>query len=557
MPSERLHIYSSSGDRETSSKTEDILFLDEELSKVDRSEYKDLWGSLTRFGNSRGEDQPVLQAIWPHVVLPGRDRKGSLLTGIILLDRISSVVNENQYKTIVVHGIDDFHRKILLDVSSMTGVEIIKCQENNKSDSPPLLTLNLLLFFFDQIISIVFNFAFSNNSDAEIVVFSFPGRYDSIKPVIEKFRKSPRILVSPLTLSWFLNQSNRFNGIESRPINTYSSPRVMLDQIKTLKSLHSQLSTGELHFEGEFQSFLRDERTLDASNTVHHASSIAIRQHIRQILTYPLQQRAVAVENPESVVVGGMSPRDRFALLAGEQQGCELYYVPHSILSGYEVMPAPRSTTYFVEGEYAVEFLRRSPLYPIVPDIVASGRPYLQKLSQTPKRGEDESSAFVITIATQPYNSEIRKEYVRTVLDAVQHIPFDHEIILKIHPSEDEAFYTEILNDRSSIELQTEAIQPVIDRSDLLITINSNVGMEAMIRGTACVSFNKWEPLTPMSPYIEEGPIPALTNETELIEYFTAFDTETQQRLLETQSGFVETKLELDQCASRIAKRIE
>jgi hypothetical protein len=398
---------------------------------------------------------------------------------------------------------------------------------------------------------------FSGGSDAETVVFPFPDRMTSIKPVIEEFTTTPRIVVSPLTLSWWLRSSNLFSVTGCRPINTYSSPGALVKQIQLLHSIRSELSTGEFRFEGELRSFLRDKKDLDASNTVHHASTVAVRHSTREILTYPIQQQAVHAEDPENVVVGGMSPRDRFALLAGEKQGSELYYIPHSIVTGYEVMPTPRSTTYFVEGSYAVEYLRQSPLNPVVPDIVALGRPYLQELVQTPRDTNDGGSEFIITIATQPYDDGIRSEYVRTVIDAVQGVPFDHEIILKIHPSEKESFYAELLEERSGVKLQSGAIQPVIDRSDILITINSNVGMEAMTRGTACVSFNNREPITSMPPYIETGPIPALTDETELVEYFTSYDTEKHQKLLDAQAMFVETELELDRCASQIANWIE
>jgi hypothetical protein len=147
MSGERLHVYSSPEETEASTATENVLILSEELSKVDRSEYRGLWGAITRFGNAQSEERPVLQAVWPYIVYPGHERKGSLLTGIILLERVRNIVDEGGHEAMVPHGVEEFHRAILRDISKMTGTAVVDSHRSETGAPAPLLTLDLLFFF--------------------------------------------------------------------------------------------------------------------------------------------------------------------------------------------------------------------------------------------------------------------------------------------------------------------------------------------------------------------------------------------------------------------------
>jgi hypothetical protein len=202
----------------------------------------------------------------------------------------------------------------------------------------------------------------------------------------------------------------------------------------------------------------------------------------------------------------------------------------------------PFGTTSFVSGKAGKEYLEENLSHVDEDHFLAAGRPYLSKLAKNrtayPKAEFSSSDgSTVVTIATQPHPDKIRRTLVTDVLSAVNEID-DASVVIKTHPSEDPAFYAEFAEQDNRVCLETDNLFSVLAMSDIVVTIDSNVGLEAQLLGTPCVCVNKWEPLLWNMPYVEAGPVPVFKTSEGLREYFRSLTESKRQRLAETQESY-------------------
>jgi hypothetical protein len=553
----KLHIYPDLD--ATTPAGEDTFVIDEELGEVSQEERDELFAYFSGLATELDDAFPMFEALWPHIVLPVRER-GSLLALLLVYRKLDTALDSNTHASIVIHDVEQKFRPAIMDVCEEHEVTVEDSMVWGDSIGT-VLNFGLLIFFLDQVFSWILARLYYGDSVSEVLFFPFPNRFSSIASVVADTSYQIGVVVSPLTVSWLVNYDYDFEGADHvRPINTYTSIGAIYRQLVCLWSLLQQSIRGEWSMEQPLNARIRSDLDIDAPRSVHYACSVAVRIDVRFILTYQLYLKAIEKEHCSSVVVGGMSPKDRFALAAADDLNRELFYVPHTIICGSEVLPAQQGVTQFVAGEYAIEYLQDSNLYGELPNLVPAGRPYLDNLQRRPVSDIEERDSISVLLATQPFEAHIREEFVLDSLNAIAELPIDHDTTIKIHPSEDGGFYSELLERHEYMDevvVESGDIEGFLEDSDLVITINSNVGLEAILKGAVTISYNKWTPNTTVFPYIDVGPIPLASNSMELKDIVRSL---TENRLLELandQRDFIDEGFTLRNSSERIVGYIE
>jgi len=121
----------------------------------------------------------------------------------------------------------------------------------------------------------------------------------------------------------------------------------------------------------------------------------------------------------------------------------------------------------------------------------------------------------------------------------------------EIHPGESAGFYRDLLDrlgplDVQRIDIAVGDLYEYLLHGDLVVTINSNVGLEAMMLGTTCVVVNRWEPLCPTHPYAEYGDVPILRCREAVDDFFADLTPGQIETLAQDQLAFVMANYRLE-----------
>ena len=108
-------------------------------------------------------------------------------------------------------------------------------------------------------------------------------------------------------------------------------------------------------------------------------------------------------------------------------------------------------------------------------------------------------SDLIVTFATQPFSEQIRREWTYAVLRSMNQLN-EVLLIIKPHPRENPKIYRKFLREfdadisQDKIRLLQEVnTSKLIKASDLLLTVNSTVALEANVIGTPVVTLNFME----------------------------------------------------------------
>ncbi|MBS3055943.1 MAG: UDP-N-acetylglucosamine 2-epimerase [Candidatus Aenigmarchaeota archaeon] len=122
----------------------------------------------------------------------------------------------------------------------------------------------------------------------------------------------------------------------------------------------------------------------------------------------------------------------------------------------------------------------------------------------------------IIVFASQPLNKNLNNKIVFGVINAVNKIKYA-ELVIKIHPGENQNFYDNIIkNNSKNISLAKDIdILGILCLSDILITKHSTVAIEAAALGKPVIIFNPSGEPDPIS-YVKDGIALGAYNELEL-----------------------------------------
>lgn len=277
--------------------------------------------------------------------------------------------------------------------------------------------------------------------------------------------------------------------------------------------------------------------------------------NLSAIWEYLLWKDILGKSSSQKLLVGALDMRSKALLLAGEHNNMDTFYLPHSITFPFHPAP-PRGTTFFatesLDLEYWAHRLENSSL--CSENVISTGRLDLQDSTSTGQsliNGETDSNTRLL-IATQPHSDRIRTSFVEDVMSALDESAMEIKPVIKTHPGEDAQFYRNL----TDADVFDSHLLEEIDKSDLVCTVNSNVGAIAMSRNTPVISVNYWSPTCVPPLYAYSGPAPMLTSRSDLFRFFEELDVKRLLTAQTRQRKFFESYYLIPDSMNRIQKRI-
>ena len=529
--------------------------------EIDTQRYKTYKRRLDQIDDETPTRLPLLDAAWKHIHL---EKKGKLLELILLFERLRDQLKETGTEVVVGDVTAEQYRALLRDVEAHCDVTVrlVDADGANRSLAETYATdlLSVMVLLASQCLWMVYRHVRRTDQPAETETLLFPysGRESSTRPVVEALQRPSQVVVrSVFNLK---NSIDDWGEANSASLSSFASVGTVLTELAFLfrfgREILSQRETEQILTEA-----LRDEIGHDLEHAVRYAVRVGYGGNISNLVFAAGVDDLLNRVDCERVVVGGNSPGDRAILAVARDHSLDTYYVPHSIAHPDDQMYLQHpETTMFVASEFDREYLTGAFDDAELPRLVATGRPYFGQFSDgDDERADDE---LKVVLATQDGPDYVRRTFLETVLSGIEHCPINERtVVVKIHPDEDIAFYQhELERFDSTVVNQTVVddsnLQTHLETADLVVTINSNVGLEAMYVGTPCVCVNVWEPIINTYPYASEGPAPVCRTAQEVREFFGGLSWTRLKALTEEQRSFA-ASYRFSDASETIAAHIE
>lgn len=538
-------LYVTDSDISYSDEHDLTLSVQEILDETTEEEYQELLDTLRTGDVSTGTRFPLFDILWKAIVLPGSESV-SLMELLIIHQGINQSLTDNVDKIVCDMSNQEYIRPVL-DIADSRGITTVAPDETSISvdnrKQKVSIGLNILsttmLILFDQFVNLILSVlglvAPNRSSEPEFVFFPYPGRLNSTQSVIDAAGFQYIVVLPSLITSELLQRSDRSYPYKESPImcSSFHSAGTALRQCRFAVKIIYELLI-DRRGQKELNKYLSDEVGVASPRSVEYAWLKNSPSEVRGLLAALSTKQIYEQWDIEGMLIGGNSTRDRAFLYIARQYEIETYYIPHSIVhSTRNIYTHHPDTTMFVESEFAVKYLREHRLVETLPELVPLGRPYFENLLQyRSNETVDCSEKITITLATQDQSTRAREAFVTTVLTAIEEGIAKNDVvsvIIKPHPNEGLSLYEQSLKNLSldnitNIVVRESTLFETIQESDLVITVNSNVGLESMIIGVPCACVTLFEPWIPLYPYAYHESVPALSSGLEVAQFFDELD---------------------------------
>lgn len=541
---------------------DDLFVIEDQLQQVSTETFDEYY---RRLANGEMEDvagfslygllSSLLSVPFPQTTVPDM----SLTELLVLYDVLETTLDKGDIDCIECHDIQDNYAYVAVDVASTHGVEI----ENSPVGPGKLKAFVSGVFFsavifVDVVLSFMFRSRLCNNTPASTFVLAHANRFHCIEPVLDEFESSYDVVVPLPTLYWLYGRlRGDYEEIAAHdpiPIGALATPEVMKYQLYVLWKFVVAVFRDDA-LEASLRGYVSEKFDVPLEKSVAYVVSNVYRTHLKLSPHIILAGHSPAIRQYDSVVISSLSPLARSLLRNSSRSNTPSYHVPHTITTGYEVVPR-EDTVHIVSSQSDFDHLEQSTQVSETTTIVPLGRPHLIELRR--QRADHRcrtSGPLKITIATQPFDDHIRRSFVESVLESIRIANIEVTITIKIHPNENKSFYRRYRSDETTIA--TANLEQHLIESDVVVTINSNVGIESVAYGTACVTVNLWTPIVRSRPYALQGPIPVLRERRAIDKYFEELSLGEVKALNENQQRFFEEQYISGHSASGIANYIE
>ncbi|AJF24777.1 hypothetical protein SG26_03150 [Haloarcula sp. CBA1115] len=565
MAKSRTHLYIT--DEYISDPAANVVSLPAVVSSIEYDRYYELKQQLETIEDDTPTRIPILDSLWKHILL---EKKGSLFELALLYDPLVDRIHDADPSVVVTDISDPKYDALLADIEATQEFDIRSAGESNGEASTERRQawaqdiLSTVVLLASQFVWLLLGIVGRGNTveQAETVVFPYSGRESSTRPVVEGLQRSFLVVVrAPI---FFNNSLDKWSDTDAASLSSLVDGHTFLCEVGFLVRFGKEFLI-DRQTERQLRDALQVKVGVQLTHSVRYAFVSGCRGNIHNFLFATSAAGAFSRTGCERVVVGGNSPEDRAILALARECGLSTYYVPHSIAHPKERMYLHHpETTMFLASNFDQGYLDASFDNERLPTLVPAGRPYLQEtLDEEMTTTAHKKERLKIVLATQDGPDNVRERFCIAVLKGIEACPIqDQEVVIKIHPDERVAFYESLLDSLdldvvADTMVETEGLRTHLRTADLVVTINSNVGLEGMYVGTPCVCVNLWEPLISTYPYSSEGPAPVCRTVKEVNDLFQRLTWDKIQQITEQQRRFAESyRYEYD-TGERIAAHIE
>ena len=193
----------------------------------------------------------------------------------------------------------------------------------------------------------------------------------------------------------------------------------------------------------------------------------------------------------DSLIQTSDSSTREFYTELGKQQEVTTVDLHHSALVHDPPEIHNNSDVYVVKGHPEMDYLQSKDIYH--EELWLTGRPYMDRVYEYDEMGGDRSVPQIFdfdgptgVVATEPLRDDHKKEFLQRAFDSEAL----SNICLKLHPQESESYYEQLLTEIEDHDIPYEIVSDqyplfdILDEGDIVVTVSSNVGLEALAMGT-------------------------------------------------------------------------
>ena len=560
MTTDTLWVVQHDPDDVPAEPTDEVFVISEAVSDISTRRIFELIDTLYRADVPSPSGIPLYDLVKNYrVVVPGP--KYSLPFAVLVYGELADAVEDMEPDGIQCGDVQDFYRPVVKDVCESHGIELRGSGYDGKTTLETYLAAAVKArnALADTFVSAVRNVVGTPVGETETVVLPRIDRFGTIQSVIDEltgdvalFDTEPRDPLSP---------GDPYPSPDGYDTTSLHSLATLGDAAEMVRFLVRDLP-GDLLADDDVKSrlaaTLASEEGVRMEHTAEYMTHSLYRQAANAKLYTMLSERLLEESGCERVVVNGIGTLE-LALIGAVGDAVDIYFVPHGTVSGYEQV-LPGDSNRFVAGIPGKRHLTELPYIPETGSLDVTGLPKLSTYHENHyDPGISTSGEIQVLITTQPVQDEVRIQFVSAVLDSLDDAHQAFAPVIKIHPDEDESFYLETFEATGlKAPVSSDDLLGHFREADLVVTMYSNTGIEAIAAGKPCVSVNFWRPSILEKPYISYGPIPTLKSTTQVGSFFDDLDRPTLERMAAEQIEYLREQYNLDgDPATEMASHIE
>lgn len=526
-----------------------IFVIESALQEVHASELEDIFRQVSEAELGQIASLPLYGVIRIHLAFLFAQNQSPPMAIphlVVLFRLLDEHLDEHEYDNLRCEGVSENYQAVVTDVALKHDVSVEGTEQFGFRHTVWGFLVGIYGYFrlvVDQLLSLVLKRSHRQHQPVRTAFVPHVNRFDSTRPVLDRLEHNHEVILPIPTVAWLRRRNGKYGAIrkyDPTPVDYFATPSRILESIRRGIRLLWQV-LARRSFNADVRRFILDEFGVNIPNTVNYVLGNLFAVHVSSLANAVVAEGMLEDLDPDQVVIGSLGSRQQAILYAAIKAGIDTYHIPHSATTGYELAPPPE-TVHFTPGEHVVDHLQASGQISTTENIVPTGRPQLARLSRqeiSPAK-EWTSDATKIVVATQPFPDAIRREFIIHILDAIEMTPEPVDVVIKIHPNESAIFYEQVTADCPyPVQVVEENLHGYITAADVVVTINSNVGLESMVLETPCVCVNEWDPLIRARPYAIHGPTPVLQTADEVTEFFADLSETRIKELADGQHGFV------------------
>jgi len=540
MSTETLWITQHEPDNLPVESPDELFVIDEALGEAPTARVFELIHTLYRL-DIRGSSEFPLYDIMKNYRVAVPSTKYNLVASILMTEKLSKLVEIREPDWIRCGNIRGIYLSAVLDVCEQYDIEMHDSDESGKTAVMTYLAAvtkarNSLA---DTVLSACRNVIGGSVEPTETAILPRLDRFGTIRPVIDEL--SSDVALFDTENRDPLSPGEVYPSPDGHDSTSLHSLATLSDVFEMGRFLFRDLPADLLVDDG--RSKLAETLEIEAGLPMEHATDYVVhnlyRRAIEAKLYALLSGRLLEETECEKVVVNAIGITE-LALIREIGDSVDVYFVPHGAISGYEEV-LPGDPHRFVEGKAENRYLAKLEYTPKTGSSSVVGLPKLSRYHQNYFDATTTGNETVrVVIATQPVASSVRRQFVSTILNSLSKADRDFDPIIKIHPEENISFYAPIRAEADgNVKISDGNLLGHLRNADVVVTLESNSGLEAIAIGTPCVSLNLWHPLILVKPYISCGPVPQLTSVAESDAFFRELDRDTLSDMAERQLEFL------------------